>query len=399
MKRVHASPARAACVCWAIASDTRIAYGSVLPTERKGSAARRRTSRGSRRGARAGSRAGRSPTYDRRPELEVIDALRRGVLDPANDLARAARRVPRGRARRLGLAVGRRSPAGRRGRSVRREARGLGDDLGARRGDRARPPGPARRRQHVPRSGADREARRPRSTTCRADASSSASVAAGSSPSTTRSGSTSGRASASGSTGSTSRSGSSGACSTGSGSTTTGGSTRCTTPCAPRGRSRNGCRSSSAAPGPTKTLRTTARHADLWNGFGAPERIAAGQRRPARAVRRDRPPVRRDRTDRHRPRRGPRHGTGRDRRLGRDRAPSRHRRPGGRRRHRARPHDRWLTDRRRALPRRLSRGRHRRGHRRLPGPVRRRDHRARRRAPRGRSPRSADRGSPVRCPC
>jgi alkanesulfonate monooxygenase SsuD/methylene tetrahydromethanopterin reductase-like flavin-dependent oxidoreductase (luciferase family) len=26
--------------------------------------------------------------------------------------------------------------------------------------------------------------------------------------------------------------------------------------------------------GPTKTLRTTARHADLWNGFGAPERIA-----------------------------------------------------------------------------------------------------------------------------
>ena len=27
--------------------------------------------------------------------------------------------------------------------------------------------------------------------------------------------------------------------------------------------------------GPTKTLRTTARHADLWNGFGTPERIAA----------------------------------------------------------------------------------------------------------------------------
>ena len=26
--------------------------------------------------------------------------------------------------------------------------------------------------------------------------------------------------------------------------------------------------------GPTKTLRTTARYADLWNGFGAPERIA-----------------------------------------------------------------------------------------------------------------------------
>ena len=27
--------------------------------------------------------------------------------------------------------------------------------------------------------------------------------------------------------------------------------------------------------GPTKTLLTTARHADLWNGFGTPERIAA----------------------------------------------------------------------------------------------------------------------------
>ncbi len=26
--------------------------------------------------------------------------------------------------------------------------------------------------------------------------------------------------------------------------------------------------------GPTKTLRTTARHADLWNGYGAPDRIA-----------------------------------------------------------------------------------------------------------------------------
>jgi alkanesulfonate monooxygenase SsuD/methylene tetrahydromethanopterin reductase-like flavin-dependent oxidoreductase (luciferase family) len=26
--------------------------------------------------------------------------------------------------------------------------------------------------------------------------------------------------------------------------------------------------------GPTKTLRTTARHAELWNGFGAPDRVA-----------------------------------------------------------------------------------------------------------------------------
>jgi alkanesulfonate monooxygenase SsuD/methylene tetrahydromethanopterin reductase-like flavin-dependent oxidoreductase (luciferase family) len=27
--------------------------------------------------------------------------------------------------------------------------------------------------------------------------------------------------------------------------------------------------------GPTKTLRTTARHADIWNGYGTPDRIAA----------------------------------------------------------------------------------------------------------------------------
>ena len=27
--------------------------------------------------------------------------------------------------------------------------------------------------------------------------------------------------------------------------------------------------------GPTKTLRTTARYADLWNGFGSPEKVAA----------------------------------------------------------------------------------------------------------------------------
>ena len=124
----------------------------------------------------------------------------------------------------------------------------------------------------------------------------------------------------------------------------------------------------------------------------------AGQRHPARSLRRDRPPLRRDRTHRHRPRRDPRHGTGRDRRLDRDRAPPWHRRPGRRRRHRARPHDRWLTDRRRALPRRLSRGRHQRGDRRLSGAVRRRDHRAGRRSSARRWPPSADRARPVRCP-
>ena len=45
--------------------------------------------------------------------------------------------------------------------------------------------------------------------------------------------------------------------------------------------------------GPTKTLRTTARDADLWNAYGSPERDRRGQRDPARALRGDRPPVRR----------------------------------------------------------------------------------------------------------
>ena len=44
--------------------------------------------------------------------------------------------------------------------------------------------------------------------------------------------------------------------------------------------------------GREKTLRTTARHADLWNGYGEPERIAETSRRAPRAVRGDRPAVR-----------------------------------------------------------------------------------------------------------
>ena len=44
--------------------------------------------------------------------------------------------------------------------------------------------------------------------------------------------------------------------------------------------------------GPTKTLRTTARYADLWNGYGEPDRIAAVSRRPSDPLRGGRPPVR-----------------------------------------------------------------------------------------------------------
>ena len=33
--------------------------------------------------------------------------------------------------------------------------------------------------------------------------------------------------------------------------------------------------------GPTKTLRTTARYADLWNAYGSPERDGRARRRPA----------------------------------------------------------------------------------------------------------------------
>ena len=35
MNALHAAPARAAWVCWAIASETRIAYGSVVCAERQ----------------------------------------------------------------------------------------------------------------------------------------------------------------------------------------------------------------------------------------------------------------------------------------------------------------------------------------------------------------------------
>ncbi len=52
-------------------------------------------------------------------------------------------------------------------------------------------------------------------------------------------------------------------------------STRCTTRSARRGRSRTRLPILIGGSGPTKTLRTTARDADLWNGFGTPERIAA----------------------------------------------------------------------------------------------------------------------------
>src|SRR5512140_1891631 len=49
MKRVHASAARAACVCWAITSDTRIAHGSEVSRNASGRAVRAYQSRTSRR--------------------------------------------------------------------------------------------------------------------------------------------------------------------------------------------------------------------------------------------------------------------------------------------------------------------------------------------------------------
>ena len=81
-------------------------------------------------------------------------------------------------------------------------------------GDRADPPRPARRRQHVPQSRASWPSSHRRSTTSRAAARSSASAAPGWSPSTRPTASTSGPASGSGSTGSTRRSAPAAPCST-----------------------------------------------------------------------------------------------------------------------------------------------------------------------------------------
>ena len=152
----------------------------------------------------------------------------------------------------------------------RRQARGLDDARRARGPDPARPARPARGGQHVPEPGPDGQARHDASITSRADGPSSASEAAGSSSSTRPSASISARASATGWTGSTRRPDSSGACSTARPSPTTGRYySMHEAVCAPRpvqprmpiliGGS-----------GPTKTLRTTAPVADLWNGYGRP---------------------------------------------------------------------------------------------------------------------------------
>ena len=95
----------------------------------------------------------------RRSARDGTAAVRSGVLDQPHRLAVAPRRVPGRRAGRLGQPLGGRPPARRRGRPDRRQARGLGDALGARGPDRAHPPRPARRREHVPEPGPDREAR------------------------------------------------------------------------------------------------------------------------------------------------------------------------------------------------------------------------------------------------
>ena len=289
MKRVHASPARAACVCWAIASDTRIAYGSRAAAEGEGSAARvvPVEDRVAERGREVGRC--RSPTYDRRPELEVIDALRRGVLDPANDwpeLRDACLAAERAGWDSLwvddhlladeGDRPTRSSRAGRRSRplaTVTERVR-LGLLVAA---NTFRNPGlTAKLATTVDHLSGGRVRPRPRRRLVRARARRVRARLRVGLRRAARPSRRGGRADPA-------------AARRGAGHPRRAASTRCTTPCARRGRSRHGCRSSSAAPGPTKTLRTTARHADLWNGYGAPERIAAGQRRPARAVRRDRP--------------------------------------------------------------------------------------------------------------
>ena len=79
---------------------------------------------------------------------------------------------------------------------------------------------------------------------------------------------------------------------------TTGRSTSCTTPSAEPRPVQARLPILIGGSGKTKTLRTTARYADLWNAYGDPERIAELGAVLRRALRRDRPGPGRDRADR-----------------------------------------------------------------------------------------------------
>ena len=162
------------------------------------------------------------------------------------------------------------------------------------------------------------------------------------------------------------------------------GSTGCATRSASHDRSRRGCRSSSVAPDRPRRCGRPPAYADLWNGYGTRTRIAeASTRSCASAAPRSAgrsTAIERTVTD---PRGHPRHATEAEAAWATIAARPR---PGGR--------DRRGRDGARAdvggppddvadVLRRLPADRRRRGHRRLPRPVRPRDHRAHRRGPGG----------------
>ena len=133
--------------------------------------------------------------------------------------------------------------------------------------------------------------------------------------------------------------------------------------------------------GPTKTLRTTARYADLWNAYGTPERIAATSEILAqRCAEVGRPFDEIERTVTI-------HAIIRDTQAEADAAwaeVARRAWPGGSRRlgrRRAGPRDRRAAGGARGLLRRLPPQRRRRGHHRVPLTVRPRVDRAHRRGP------------------
>ena len=164
MNRAQASTTRPICVCWAMTSDTSIAYGSRGAAERQAPSARRRTRRGSRRARRVGGRPASGRAYHR-PMLDPDAAaaphpVRLGAAfwvqrtDWPSSATRSSR--PRGAAPTASGSTTTSSPT----RAIRDDGKLEGwATLPAVAAVTNRARRTARRREHVPQSRPDRQAR------------------------------------------------------------------------------------------------------------------------------------------------------------------------------------------------------------------------------------------------